>query len=176
MTSLLEIGDSTRQNFNISIYQAIVGSVSALAMLLAVLFHYEVMSLSSRLVTKVGLARRLRIVALILSMLGAHIVEVWFFGLLYWLLDGWPQLGQVYGDFDEGALDFVYFSVVSFTTLGFGDIVPTGAIRILCGSEALVGITLITWSASLAFLEMQRDWSEFSSSRARSRRDHFDGV
>ena len=50
---------------------------------------------------------------------------------------------------------------MSFTTLGFGDITPMGAIRILCGTEALVGLSLITWSASLAFLEMQRDWAEF---------------
>ena len=99
--------------------------------------------------------------ALILWMLVAHAVEVWLFGLTYWLLDAWPELGHLEGSMDEGVLDFVYFSVTTYTTLGFGDLVPTGAMRVLCGSEALLGLVLITWSASLAFLEMQRDWGEF---------------
>lgn len=52
----------------------------------------------------------------------------------------------------------VYFSVVVYTTLGLGDLVPEGAIRFLTGTEALTGSVLITWSASFTFLEMQRFW------------------
>ena len=36
----------------------------------------------------------------------------------------------------------------SFTSLGFGDIVPTGAVRLLAGAECLNGLLLIGWSAS----------------------------
>lgn len=153
--------ESTRQGFFVSAPHLVVGGVSALVTLACVLFHYEMMSWSSRLIPRVGLRRRARIVILILALLVAHVIEVWIFAFAYWLLDGWPQLGHLEGSFDEGALDFVYFSVTTFTTLGFGDMVPTGAIRILCGSEALLGFGLITWSASLAFLEMQHDWGEF---------------
>ena len=94
-------------------------------------------------------------------MMVAHVIEVWIFALCYWFLESWPQLGGFAGTFDEGALDLVYFSATVFTTLGFGDIVPTGPMRILVGTEALVGLGLITWTASLAFLEMQRDWAEY---------------
>ena len=153
--------DSARRGFHVSGPQALVGLVAALVTLLCVVVHYEAMSWSSRLIPRLGLLRRARIVALILALLLAHVVEIWIFGVTYWLLDLWPALGHLDGPFDEGALDFIYFSVTSYTTLGFGDIVPSGAIRILCGSEALVGLTMIAWSASLAFLEMQRDWSEF---------------
>jgi len=45
-----------------------------------------------------------------------------------------------------------------FTTLGFGDVIPYGAIRFMTGMEALTGLVLITWSASFAFIEMQRHW------------------
>jgi len=100
----------------------------------------------------------------------AHVIEVWIFGLAYWALDFWPNLGRVDGEFEEGVLDFVYFSVTNYTTVGFGDMVPTGPMRILCGSEALVGLVLITWSASMAFLEMQRDWPEFRPGQRRGRR------
>ena len=51
--------------------------------------------------------------------------------------------------------------MTAFTTLGLGDVRPTGAMRILTGAEALLGLSLITWSASFAFLRMQRDWAEF---------------
>ncbi len=153
--------ETTRRGFDVSGPQLLVGGISALLALICVLVHYEVMSWSSHLLPRLGLARRARIVAVILAMLTAHVIEVWIYGLTYWLLEGWPSLGRIEGSFDEGALDFIYFSVTSYTTLGLGDMIPTGAIRILCGSEVLVGFTLITWSASLAFLEMQRDWYEF---------------
>jgi hypothetical protein len=42
--------------------------------------------------------------------------------------------------------------------VGFGDLVPHGAIRFMTGMEALTGLVMITWSASFTFLEMQRDW------------------
>ena len=58
----------------------------------------------------------------------------------------------------RGFLDFVYFSAITYTTVGFGDYVPTGPIRFLAGTEALTGFLLITWSASFTFLEMQRYW------------------
>jgi hypothetical protein len=151
----------SRREFDVTLPQLVVGLVSAAVTAFCVLFHYEVLSLTSRSLPRLGLPRRARIVVLIFSALSAHVVEVWMFGLTYWLLDRWPSLGHLPGRFDEGALDFVYYSVVTFTTLGFGDIVPQGPVRILTGTEGLVGLVLITWSASLAFLQMQRDWREF---------------
>lgn len=45
-----------------------------------------------------------------------------------------------------------------YTTVGFGDLIPIGPIRLMAGVEALTGLVMITWSASYTFLEMQRDW------------------
>lgn len=161
MEALLVLGlQSSRQTFTLSSEQAIVGAAAALLTFACVLFHYEVMSLASRYLPRVSMTRRSRVGVLILIMIAAHVVEVWMFALTYWYMDRWPELGQLVGEFDEGAFDFVYYSVTVFTTIGFGDIVPKGAIRILTGTEALVGLSLITWSASLAFLEMQGDWAE----------------
>ncbi|GJM20406.1 MAG: hypothetical protein DHS20C15_03210 [Planctomycetota bacterium] len=151
----------SRRDFVVTAPQLIVLAVSAAVAIACVLFHYEAMNWSSLVALRLPLPRRLRIVVLLVVMMMAHVVEVWFFGLTFWWLDRWPELGHLPGTFHEGALDFVYYSVTCFTTLGFGDIVPTGAVRILTGCEALVGLSLITWSASFGFLEMQRDWGEF---------------
>lgn len=157
--------DLGRRGFHVSGAQVLMGLISGLVTIVAVLLHYEALSALARLMPVLRLPRRMRITIAIFGMLIAHVVEVWIFGLAYWWLDRWPVLGQLPGSFHEGALDFVYFSVVTYTTLGYGDIVPGGPVRILAGTEALVGLTLITWSASFSFLEMQRDWLEFARRR-----------
>jgi len=52
----------------------------------------------------------------------------------------------------------VYFSFVTFTTLGYGDIVLQGPERILTGIEALNGMLLIGWSVALLFQVVRRAW------------------
>ncbi len=169
--------ETVRRSFDITGADFIVGGVAALLALLCVLFHYEVMSTTSMLLFRVRLARRLRIVVVILVMLLSHVIEIWFFGLTYWWLDGYRELGQLLDvqsehlvPQDGGALDFIYFSVVTYTSLGVGDLIPRGAIRILTGTEVLVGLGLITWTASFVFLEMQRDWVEFRLGAERAAR------
>lgn len=66
--------------------------------------------------------------------------------------------GIIAGEFAASALGFFYFSITNYTTLGIGDVYPKGALRILAGVEALNGFLLIIWSASFAYLRMQRDW------------------
>ena len=54
--------------------------------------------------------------------------------------------------------DHVFLAYAAFTTLGLGDILPTGPLRLLAGIEALTGFALITWAASYLYLEMTRMW------------------
>ena len=46
------------------------------------------------------------------------------------------------------------------TTLGIGDLVPRGALRAVTVAEAIAGLVFIAWSASFAFLQMQRAWGD----------------
>jgi len=52
----------------------------------------------------------------------------------------------------------IYWAIVTMTTVGFGDITPTGPLRLLAGVEALTGLVLITWTASYLYIEMTRLW------------------
>ena len=103
--------------------------------------------------------RRPRVLVLILVILATHVAEIWLFAFGYYALVDIGGLGSLRGVADvTGLPDYAYFSAVVYATVGFGDLAPTGAIRFLAGVEALTGFVMITWSASLTFLEMQRDW------------------
>ncbi len=47
--------------------------------------------------------------------------------------------------------DAVYFSTVTFTTLGFGDIILKEQWRVLSGIEAANGIVILGWSTAFIF-------------------------
>ncbi|MDZ7735029.1 MAG: ion channel [Gammaproteobacteria bacterium] len=63
--------------------------------------------------------------------------------------------GVLIRQYPEGLPDYIYLSTTTYTTLGYGDLVPTGPVRAIYGTESLVGLVLITWSASLTFLEIR---------------------
>ena len=52
----------------------------------------------------------------------------------------------------------VYFSFVTFTTLGYGDITLSEGYRLLSGIQALNGILLVGWSTALMFAVVQKTW------------------
>jgi hypothetical protein len=136
----------------------VVGA-TALIVGLCVLLHYEGLSLLSRGLARLhGKARR-HVLRGIFGVLLLHVLEIWVFGLaLYALLLIDPRFGQIHGIDLRSVFDYVYFSAVTYSTVGFGDVIPTGPLRFLVGTEALTGFVLITWSASFTYLEMQRYW------------------
>ncbi len=125
-----------------------------------VAIHYEFLFQLSKRISKLNIKPRLRIVIGVFGALAAHSIEVWVFGLAYYLKIKSAVFGALEGNFDGSLLDCVYFSFTSFTTLGFGDIEPVGNIRFLTGIESLTGLVLITWSASFLFFEMQKYWDQ----------------
>ena len=52
----------------------------------------------------------------------------------------------------------VYFSFVTFTTLGYGDITLSDGWRLLSGIEALNGILLVGWTTAMIFAVVQNIW------------------
>jgi hypothetical protein len=121
--------------------------------------HYEVLRNCIRFLPAVTHKRRQRVIFLILIIMTTHAAEIWIFGVAHYALMQWEDFGTIYGEVSvSGLLDYVYYSSMVYTTVGFGDLIPEGPIRFMSGMEALTGLTMITWSASFTFLEMQRDW------------------
>ena len=93
-----------------------------------------------------------------LGALTAHILEIIIFAAGYFLLIRYGAAGTFLGNFSQDFGDCIYYSFVTYTTLGFGDLTPTGPLRFLTGMEALTGLVLITWTASFLFIQMQQYW------------------
>jgi hypothetical protein len=56
----------------------------------------------------------------------------------------------------------MYFSAETYTSVGYGDVVPVGHVRLLAGIEALNGLVLIGWTASYTYIAMERFWGSTS--------------
>lgn len=60
----------------------------------------------------------------------------------------------------------VYFSAVTFTTLGYGDItLGSDQWRLLTGIEALNGVLLLGWSTALLYAVVHRSWASYHHRR-----------
>lgn len=100
---------------------------------------------------------------LVCGLLLAHVLEVMLFGLTYCgLIDG-NTYGSIIGSQSPGLAECTYFSFSNYTTLGYGDLVPSGPLRFMAGVESLTGLVLIAWTASFMYLQMRRIWERDTS-------------
>ncbi|MBN8520609.1 MAG: two pore domain potassium channel family protein [Alphaproteobacteria bacterium] len=86
-----------------------------------------------------------KIPMLIVTVLGvflAHIIQIWIWAALYFYFEH-----DVLKNFETA----LYFSTVSFTTVGFGDIVLSPEWRLLSSFEAANGFILFGWSTAFIF-------------------------
>lgn len=77
-----------------------------------------------------------------------HTVHSLVWAFCYYMI---PETASQFSSFSEA----VYFSLVTFTTLGYGDISLGSNWRLLSGLEAINGIMLIGWSTAMMFALIQ---------------------
>lgn len=132
--------------------------VTTLCAVTCVTLQYECFAWLSTRLNRMHAPRRRRVLVLVLLLVALHVIEIWIFGIAYSLLLLDPAFGAIHGAQQGNLLDYVYFAAVVFTTLGLGDLVPSGTIRFMVGTQSLVGFVLISWSAAFTYLEMDRFW------------------
>jgi ion channel len=76
-----------------------------------------------------------------------HLLEVTVWGLFYLWKDAMPDLASA-----------LYFSAVTYTTTGYGDLVLPAEWRLLGAIEALTGILMCGWSTGFFFAIVSRMW------------------
>lgn len=131
-------------------------TVAISALLLCAILHYEVLTRMSSFIPLGGPVARPIFMLLMIVVVAAHIVEVWIYaGVLYLLENVWG-IGHIAGDFNGYFFDYVYFSAVTYTSLGLGDVWPHGPLRLVTGIEAINGLSLIGWSVWFTYPIVRR--------------------
>lgn len=126
-----------------------------------VLLHQEGLRRVKQAATRVehvGRHARWVMLAAVLGIFGLHLLEIGIYAGAYAVATHLLHLGHLVGDVTGSDLEFVYFSAETYTSLGFGDIVPEGVMRLLASFEPLNGLILLGWSASFIHVEVQRNW------------------
>jgi hypothetical protein len=140
-------------------------SVSAflvLLLLLTTLIHYEALRLLTAGLPRLAIPARPKLVVVIVGTFCAHAAEMFLYAAAFWVLSRYLGAGTLGPTGGASLAACLYFSAETYTSVGYGDIVPSGALRLLAGAEALNGLLLIGWSASFIYLSMERLWHDDS--------------
>lgn len=121
-------------------------------------FHYAVLRWLSGGMARIAMRAGPRVLCIVFVVLVAHVSEIILYAGAYAVSVTPLGLGKFGGLTVEQPLDFLYFSIVTYTSLGLGDVFPEGHLRFLAGIEALNGLQLIAWSGSFIYLAMGRLW------------------
>jgi hypothetical protein len=141
----------------------LTGALGLALILVCCLIVYESLRFLWKLLPRLNWLPHFRVMVMVACSFLPHIANIWLFGFVYYLLHAFG-LGTLAGtSIDSGnyTLDLfgcLYFSAVSYTTLGLGDVTPEGALRMITGVEALSGFMLIGWTVSFTYLAMQKFW------------------
>ena len=126
--------------------------------ILTFLFNYRMLLWLSVFIPYPNFPAQVWVLFIVMTLFLAHIIEIAIYAGAYILSIELFELGNLKGMAENDSMEYLYFSSVIYTSLGIGDIHPTGHIRFLTGIEALNGLLLIAWSAAFAFLAMRRLW------------------
>lgn len=100
----------------------------------------------ARLRTHEGRMRQVGMVLLVVfGIFALHTVEIWLYAALY------RGLGELH-TFEQS----LYFSTVTFVSLGYGDVVLSPNWRVLSAIEAANGVILIAWSTAFLLMTTNR--------------------
>jgi hypothetical protein len=130
-------------------------------------FHYEALRM---------LLRRLHgrhislswVVRLLVALVVIHGAEVGLYAGAYAFGTNVLGVGRLAGGANHGFVEFYYFAAETYSTLGYGDLAPIGALRLVASIEAVNGVLLLALSG--AFLSgLLHEGFRIETGRMRSR-------
>jgi len=143
----------------------ISGAIGGVLITLTCLIVYEALRIVWGLLPRLTIPHRMRILVVISAVFLVHIINIWMYAIAYYLLInelGFGALSHSVSISDAthpSFWDLLYFSSVTYSTVGFGDLLPTGGLRMIAGAEGINGIIAIGWTVSFTYLAMERFWS-----------------
>ena len=138
----------------------LVGLTCIVLLVFTTIIHYEVLRTWTTGLPGFGIPARAKLIVVILGTFFAHAVEIMLYALAIYVLVQFAGAGTL-GDTSCFSLTkCLYFSAETYSSLGDGDVVPGGDLRLLAGMEVLNGLLLIGGSASYTYIAMERFWTD----------------
>lgn len=85
----------------------------------------------------VELSIMMPVLLVVLALVALHGLEIWFYAIVYLALGAVPNLEQA-----------IYFSTITYATIGYSDIYIAKAWRVLAAIEGINGVILLGWSTA----------------------------
>ena len=82
---------------------------------------------------------------IVMMLVALHGIEIWLFALVYLLLGALPNLEEA-----------LYFSTISYSTVGFNDALIAVEWRLIAAFESILGVILLGWSTAFFFRVLTR--------------------
>ena len=105
--------------------------------LLAVSVHLGMLHSMKTLMPRWHFLNRNRVGILILVAILVHLLKIGLFALGVGILVSSGSYGQLDGAYQPGFTNDFYYSAITYTALGFGDISPTGPLRLFTAMEEM---------------------------------------
>lgn len=134
----------------------IASGISVGLIVFCVAVFYEIMAHVWLLLPRLENRPRTQILFTVMASFVGHTIAVWAFGLTYYALDQWFHFGTLGGNISHELLEYIYFSSVSYSSLGLGDVYPTEGLQLLVGVEAILGLILIGWTITFTYIVTER--------------------
>ncbi|MGE0624775.1 MAG: ion channel [Pseudomonadales bacterium] len=132
--------------------------LSFVLLLSTIIIHFWALRGISDYLCRCSPQSRVPVLVAMMAIFLAHLTEVSLYAVAYSVLEHSLLVGELSGTPGDTPMDYFYYSIVMYTSLGLGDVVPVGHLKIISGIEALNGLVLIGWSTSFTFLAMRRFW------------------
>jgi hypothetical protein len=139
---------------------ALVGIFCVVLLVLTTVIHYEALRALNVGLPVVRIPARAKLVVVIFAAFLAHAAEIFLYAVAFYMLAQYLGAGTLGAPGHSSFTLCLYFSAETYTSLGYGDVVPGGNLRLLAGMETLNGLLLIGWSASYTYIAMERFWSD----------------
>jgi hypothetical protein len=142
-----------------------ISIISTLMIAITSLIAYEILRTVWNLLPHLHIMPRLRVLLIVVPIFATHIINIWIYAGVYFLIENFTAFGHLTGHIAPAALTYesfigrLYFSASTYASLGLGDIMPSQDLRMLTCAEVLNGLVLIGWTISFTYLTMEKFWS-----------------
>ena len=130
--------------------------ITAIAVIASIGIHFATLLFTTKVVGKFHGSHPGTIVFSLLLAVIAHLLEILVFA--YALQYMYSNNMIIFSIDDPHFLDIFYFSGITYTTVGYGDIVLIGSGRTIAVIESVMGLVLIGWTTAFTYYEINRKW------------------